>query len=67
MSVDQELVGVLARTLEQTDELLESGETTWETALEGVGAVALDLESRFPAHAEWIRTQIAEWRRRRAH
>ncbi|MBY6240825.1 hypothetical protein [Methylosinus sp. Sm6] len=67
MSVDQELARLLARIFEQTDELLERGETTWETASQGVETVALDLERRYPDQADWIRAQVVEWRRRRAH
>jgi hypothetical protein len=67
MSVDQELARLLTRTLEQTDELLDRGETNWETASQGVEAVVLDLERRYPGDADWIRAQVADWRRRRAH
>jgi hypothetical protein len=67
MQVDQELERLLARTLEQTDDLLERGETTWEVAAQGVETVAADLKRRYPRHADWIDAEITEWRRRRAH
>jgi hypothetical protein len=67
MSVDQELARLLARTLERTDELLERGEAAWETAAQGVEKVAADLAQRYPGHTDWIRAQVADWRRKRAH
>jgi hypothetical protein len=67
MPVDQELERLLARSLEHTDALLERGETTWETASQGVETIARDLERRYPDQVGWIRAQLAEWRRRRAH
>ncbi len=67
MPVDQELERLLARSLEQTDALLERNEVTWETASRGVEAIALDLERRYPERTDWIRAQVADWRRRRAH
>lgn len=67
MSVDQELERLLTQTLEQTDALLERGETSWDVAKKGVETIAADLETRYPGEGGWIAAKIAEWFRRHAH
>lgn len=67
MSVDPDLARLVARTLENTDRLLEDEKTSWDVAVTGVGKVIADLANRYPQHSDWIEKQYAEWRRKHGH
>lgn len=67
MSVDQDLARIVATTFAQTERLLESGDVTLVVATQGVEKIMSDLTERYPQHADWIRSRLADWSRAHAH
>ncbi len=67
MPVDKELERIVAMTFAHTERLLEQSEASWDVARQSVEKIMSDLTERWPRHADWIRSRLAEWSRTHAN